>query len=85
MHLFGLDLEAPLQRTNIKVASLGSVVVTSGSGYFAKLVMCEAPFDRKFDVVLLRTCLFVIKRQEAGGAYAIALAWVKKRKQYCNP
>ena len=60
MHLFGLDIEAPLQRTNIKVASLGSVVVTSGSGYLAKLVTCEAPFDRKLNVFLLSTGLFAI-------------------------
>ena len=77
MHLFGLDLEAPFPHTNIKVASLRSVVNTSVSGYFAKHVICEASFDRKIEMLLLESYIFVIKRQGVGGAYALAPAWAK--------
>ena len=77
MHLFGLDLEAPFPHTNIKVASLRSVVNTSVSGYFAKNVICEASFDRKVEMLLLESYIFVIKRQGVGGAYALAPAWAK--------
>ena len=74
MHLFGLDLEAPFQHTNIKVASPESVVNTSASGYFAKPVMYEATFDGKLDMLLLGNFIFAMGHQEIGSAYAIALA-----------
>ena len=74
MHLFGLDLEAPLQHTNLKVASPESVVNTSASGYSSKPVMYEATFDGKLDMLLLGNCVFPMCHQEIGGAYAIAFA-----------